>query len=283
MVRMDEGADGCKIRVGLMVNTQVNNQTNTQRRIQADIPGSVQAKAGRTAAVILAAGSGTRMGGDVKKQFLLLKDKPILYYSLKAFEESFVNEIILVTSADEIEYCKKEIVERYGFHKVSSIVPGGKERYHSVYAGLAVLKEKRVYEHGGYVLIHDGARPFADETIINNAMAGAVQYGACVIGMPVKDTIKIADSDGFAKMTPKRSDTWMIQTPQAFSYQLIRDAYDKLMGSDAYQAGITDDAMVVETMTECPVKLTEGSYENIKVTTPEDMELAAAILNRRRG
>lgn len=254
-----------------MVNTRVDNQEDAQT------------KTGRTAAIILAAGRGRRMGGDVKKQFLLLDDKPILYYSLKAFEESCINEIILVTSSDEIEYCKKEIVERYGFHKVSAVVPGGKERYHSVYAGLKVLGDKHVYENGGYVLIHDGARPFADEAIIDHAVAGAMQYGACVTGMPVKDTIKIADADGFAKMTPKRSDTWMIQTPQAFSYQLIRDAYDKLMGSEANQSGVTDDAMVVEMMTECPVKLMEGSYENIKVTTPEDMEIAAAILSRRRG
>lgn len=265
-----------------MVFIQENNQTDTKRKMHEDLKGNVQAETGRAAAVVLAAGRGTRMGGDIKKQFLLLNDKPILYYSLKAFEESSINEIILVTSADEIEYCKKEIVERYGFHKVSAIVPGGKERYHSVYAGMKVLKENPVYEHGGYVVIHDGARPFADKTIIHNAVAGAIQYGACVIGMPVKDTIKIADSNGFAKMTPNRSDTWMIQTPQAFSYPLIRDAYEKLMGSEAYQEGITDDAMVMETMTEYPVKLIEGSYENIKVTTPEDMEIAVAILNRRR-
>lgn len=235
----------------------------------------------RTAAIILAAGRGSRMGGNVSKQFLLLNDKPIIYYSLKAFEESPVDEIILVTGEADILYCQKEIVEQFGFGKVTAVVGGGAERFHSVYAGLQFLKEKKQYGQDDYVLIHDGARPFVDADIIHNAITTAIKYHACVIGMPVKDTIKIADADGFAKLTPKRSDTWMIQTPQAFIYPLIHDAYEKLMSREAYQAGITDDAMVVETMTKHPVKLTEGSYENIKVTTPEDMEIAAAILSRR--
>lgn len=235
----------------------------------------------RTAAIILAAGRGSRMGGNVSKQFLLLNDKPILYYSLKAFEESAVDEIILVTGEADILYCQKEIVEQFGFNKVTAVVGGGAERFHSVYAGLQFLKEKKQYGQDDYVLIHDGARPFVDADIIHNTIIAVITYHACVIGMPVKDTIKIADADGFAKLTPKRSDTWMIQTPQAFAYPLICDAYEKLMSREEYQTGITDDAMVVETMTKHPVKLTEGSYENIKVTTPEDMEIAAAILSRR--
>lgn len=240
----------------------------------------------RTAAIILAAGKGKRMGGDVQKQYMLLDGKPILYYSLKAFEDSSVDEIILVTGIDEVDYCRSEIVGKYGFHKVSAIVAGGKERYHSVYEGLKVLRNREECtsepNRVEYVLIHDGARPFVDEDMIEESRADAMQFGACVIGMPVKDTIKIADEAGFAKTTPKRADTWMIQTPQAFSYELIYGAYEKLMSRKEYQIGITDDAMVVETMTACPVKLTVGSYENIKVTTPEDMEIAAAILNYRK-
>ena len=235
----------------------------------------------KTAAVVLAAGKGKRMGGDTCKQYMLLDGKPLLYYSLKAFEESSVDEVILVTGAGEMQFCRTDIVEKYGFHKVAAITTGGKERYHSVYEGLKTL-ERRGYQEDAIVLIHDGARPFADRKIIRAAMTDAEKYGACVIGMPAKDTIKIADADGFAKVTPKRTDTWMIQTPQAFSYGIIKKAYDKLMSCREYQEGITDDAMVVETMLNYPVKLTEGSYENMKVTTPEDMEIAGAILRRRQ-
>lgn len=247
-----------------------------------DIESSAKTKAIKTAAIILAAGRGRRMGGTVSKQFLLLNKKPIIYYSLKAFEDSPIDEIILVTGEDDIAYCKKEIIEPGGFRKVTAVVGGGAERYHSVYAGLQSLSEKS-YRQNGYVLIHDGARPFVDIAIINNALAEAVRFGAAAVGMPVKDTIKIADADGFAKLTPRRSDTWMIQTPQVFFYPLIVSAYDKLMSREEYRREITDDAMVVETMTEHPVKLTKGSYENIKVTTPEDMEIATAILSRRTG
>lgn len=244
----------------------------------------------KTAAIVLAAGSGRRMGGEVRKQFLMLEGYPLLYYSLRAFEESSVEEIILVTGADDIEYCRDEIVNRYGFHKISAVIAGGEERYHSVYEGLKVLGGLNagwISEEDGsaarrYVLIHDGARPFVDRQIIDRAIADAEAFEACAVGMPVKDTIKIADAEGFAKETPRRSLTWMIQTPQAFSYHLIRTAYEKLMSRKEYQEGVTDDAMVVESMTNIRVRLTEGSYENMKVTTPEDMEIAAAILNRRK-
>lgn len=235
----------------------------------------------RTAAIVLAAGKGRRMGGDVRKQFLLLDGKPVLYYSLKAFEESQVDCMILVTAPEDMDYCREEIVRSNGLQKVAAIIPGGRERYHSVFEGL-----KKVQElwggNEGCILIHDGARPFINTDIITRAVVDAISYQACVIGMPVKDTIKIADAYGYAKITPNRADVWMIQTPQAFSGQLICSAYDKLMSREEYQLGITDDAMVVESMTDCPVKLTEGSYENIKVTTPEDMAVAEAFLRRKR-
>lgn len=234
----------------------------------------------KTAAIILAAGRGRRMGTKIQKQFLSLDGKPLLYYSLKAFEESPVEEVILVTGQEEIEYCRKEIIERYGFYKVSQIVAGGEERYHSVYEGLRALEKSKGFKKSCYVLIHDGARPFSNTKMIIRAITDAVRFGACAVGMPVKDTIKISDKEGFANVTPDRSLVWMIQTPQAFYYPLIREAYDKLMSQKEFQTGITDDAMVVETMTNHSVKLTEGSYENIKVTTPEDMEIAFAILKR---
>lgn len=221
-------------------------------------------------AIVLAAGTGKRMNTKVHKQYLLLKEKPILYYSLKAFEDSHVDEIILVTGAEEIEFCRKEIVEKYGLGKVRAIVEGGRERYHSVYEGLKAVGET------DYVLIHDGARPFVSQDIIERILEAVCEYRACVAGMPVKDTIKISDEEGFAKETPNRSSVWMIQTPQAFSYPLIYDAYTRLLEKE--DSAITDDAMVVERMTNHKVRLIEGSYRNIKITTPEDLLIAEQFL-----
>lgn len=224
----------------------------------------------KNVAIVLAAGQGKRMKSNVQKQFLLIKEKPVLYYTLKAFEESpLISEIVLVTGKEEMEYCRKEIVEKYGFQKVNKITAGGKERYHSVYEGL------RVIEKADYVLIHDGARPFVDEKIIERACAAVQEYKACVVGMPVKDTIKIADEAGFAAQTPDRRRVWQVQTPQVFEFALIKMAYEKLMEEEP--EGITDDAMVVETMTRYQVKLVEGSYRNIKITTPEDLDIAAVL------
>lgn len=227
----------------------------------------------KKAAVILAAGQGKRMNSSVQKQYLLLKGHPILYYSLKVFEESPVDDIILVTGQSEIAYCREEIVEHYGFQKVSAIVAGGKERYHSVYAGLKAVKE------AGYVLIHDGARPFVTQEIINRTLEGARRDGACVAGMPVKDTIRLLDEQGVPEVTPDRERVWMMQTPQTFSFPLIYDAYQRLMEQEqrGLAVSVTDDAMVLEAMTGNKIKLTEGSYENIKITTPEDLKIAEAF------
>lgn len=227
-----------------------------------------------TAAVILAAGKGTRMGSQIHKQYLELFGKPLLYYALLAFEKSSVDKIVLVTGPGEAEYCQKEIVEKYGFTKVTAIKTGGEERYHSVYEGLKAVGDCE------YVLIHDGARPCITREIIEAACEGARKYSACVIGMPVKDTIKILDKDEFAVTTPDRNQLWLIQTPQAFDKKLVIDAYEKLMSSVQYQVGVTDDAMVVETMTQARVKIIRGDYSNIKVTTPEDMEIAEVLLKR---
>ena len=237
----------------------------------------------KTIAILLAAGQGKRMNSKKAKQYLLLQDKPILYYSLKAFQESRINHIILVTGAADKDYVREEIVEKYGFTKVSCIVDGGKERYHSVYNGLQAAKQ---YTSGeSYVFIHDGARPFVTEDMIEQAYACVKEERACVVGMPVKDTIKIADEAGYAANTPKRSLVWMIQTPQVFTLSLITGAYEELIGreKELLQDGvqITDDACVVELFTDCRVKLVEGSYENIKITTPEDLKVAEQLLLTR--
>lgn len=222
--------------------------------------------------IVLAAGKGSRMESRIHKQYLELNGRPLLYYALAAFEASPVDEVILVTGAGEEEFCRKEIIEAYGFSKVTAVVSGGKERYHSVYEGL------KAAEGCDYVLIHDGARPCVTVEIIEAAMEGAEKYGACVVGMPVKDTIKVADHEDNASHTPDRSTLWMIQTPQAFSYELVRKAYDSLFEHPSTEQGITDDAMVVETMTRQKVHLIRGSYENIKVTTPEDLKIASVFL-----
>ena len=229
----------------------------------------------KIAAIVLAAGEGKRMGSGIPKQYMLIKSRPLVYYALKAFEESAVDEVILVTGEDEIDYCKEYIVDRYHFNKVKKIVPGGWERYASVYFGLEAI------EDADYVLIHDGARPMISAELIQKCIYYVKKYRACVVGMPSKDTVKIVDENDFAVNTPERRFVWCIQTPQVFETALIRQAYFKLMENEENETGITDDAMVVERMENCAVKLVEGSYENIKITTPEDLILAESLIKKR--
>lgn len=232
----------------------------------------------KTVAIVLAAGQGKRMHSDVQKQYILLYDRPVIFYALNTFQESFVDEIILVVGQDEKEYCQREIVEKYNFNKVKKIVEGGSERYHSVANGLKAL------EGEGYVFIHDGARPFVTEEILLRAYDAVKKYDACVVGMPVKDTIKIVDENNFASLTPNRETVWQVQTPQVFSIILAKEAYSKLIIEEerlkSQGIKITDDAMVVETLMEHSVKLVEGSYENIKITTPEDLKIAYSFINQ---
>lgn len=232
-----------------------------------------------TTAIVLAAGQGKRMQSKVHKQYLLIQDKPVLYYALQAFEKSFINDIVLVVGKDEIEYCQKEIVEKYGFTKVKTIVEGGKERYHSVAYGIRAINWKC-----DYIFIHDGARPFINEEILSRVFEQVKKSKACVVGMPVKDTVKVADSAGFVESTPNRARVWQIQTPQVFETELIRGAYERLLSEEVQLlsggVSITDDAMVVEYFTKLPVKLVEGSYQNIKITTPEDLEIAEVFLKK---
>ena len=245
----------------------------------------------RQIAIVLAAGRGKRMNSKVAKQYLLLQGKPVLYYALKQFEDSFIDDIILVTGAEDIGYCSEEIVAKYGFTKVRCVVAGGKERYHSVHQGLLAAGEllavtsgagKKAGTQEACIYIHDGARPFINEEILRRAKESVEQYGSGVVGMPVKDTIKIADEDGFAVSTPKRSLVWQVQTPQCFLFSIIMPAYAKLMEAEAdllaQGVAITDDAMVVELLGGSQVKLVEGNYENIKITTPEDLIVAEGFL-----
>lgn len=234
----------------------------------------------KTTAIVLAAGSGSRMNSNVKKQYMEICGKPLILYALEAFEKSFIDEIILVLPANDIDYVTKNIVEPAGFSKIKAIVQGGSTRYHSVRLGLlAASKDTEA------VFIHDGARPFIDEAMLTRALDAVRKYGACVIGMPAKDTIKIADSDGYADTTPDRDKTWIIQTPQVFLYPEILDLYEELNSREQELidkgVNITDDAMVMETFGTRKVKLVEGSYENIKITTPIDICFAESIISNK--
>ncbi|MCI8495118.1 MAG: 2-C-methyl-D-erythritol 4-phosphate cytidylyltransferase [Lachnospiraceae bacterium] len=232
----------------------------------------------RYAAVVLSAGRGSRMNASVPKQYLMLKGRPIIYYALQTFQQSRVEEIVLVSGEEDLEYCQKEIVEKYGVTKVKAIVPGGKERYHSVFHGLAELD--RLGKSPDYVMIHDGARPFVDQQMIDRCVRVVEAEQACVVGMPVKDTIKITDEAQYAIDTPPRNRVWQVQTPQVFSFPLIYQAYQELLRqeSEGKKIAVTDDAMVVETIYDKKVRLVEGSYKNIKITTPEDLEIAETFL-----
>ena len=231
----------------------------------------------RMAAVILAGGRGTRMGTETPKQFLEIAGKPMICHTLKAFEESDADELVLVAPEGGAEYCRKEIVEKYGFRKVRHIVEGGAERYDSVYAGLLALRDSGC----SLVAVQDGARCMVTPDIIRRSYEAAEQYGACVIAVPSKDTIKLADDEGFAAETLPRQRLWTIQTPQTFRYDLCLRAYSIMMSSPETKEGVTDDAMAVERFTDTKVKLVMGDYRNIKVTTKEDLAAAETYLRER--
>lgn len=227
----------------------------------------------KSTAIVLAAGQGKRMNSKVQKQFMLIHGRPILYYSLACFQNSSeIDEIILVTGKESINFCKKEIIDLYGFTKVKAVVAGGKERYDSVYQGLCAC------EDCDYVFIHDGARPCLTEAVIRRGKENVMKFGACVVGMPSKDTVKIVDEEGLVASTPDRKLVWNIQTPQIFSYREIREAYEAARREK--MDGITDDAMVMECCGKLKIKLVEGSYENIKITTPEDIIVAEKFLEK---
>ena len=220
-------------------------------------------------AIVLAAGSGSRMKNKTKKQFMEIKGKPVIWYSLFEFEKSRVDEIILVTGKEDIDYCKKEIVEKYNLKKIKNVVAGGSERYESVYNGLKEVT-------GNIVLIHDGARPLINNEIIERSIEGTIKSDACVVGVPVKDTIKRADKEGYIIDTPNRSELWITQTPQSFKTDLVKMAYKKMkeeLEKGNTTLNITDDAMVVEEFTTNQVRFVQGDYKNIKVTTPEDIDI----------
>lgn len=222
-------------------------------------------------AIVLAGGSGSRMKSDKAKQFIEVDGKPLIYYALRTFEASVVDEIILVTRQQDIPFMREEIVKKFSFNKVRRIVAGGKERYDSVENGIKACDKRNQI-----IMIHDGARPFVTNAMILSSISAARRYKACTVGMPVKDTIKVVDAEGFGIDTPDRSSLYMIQTPQTFDRSVIQEAYSRMRADS--KGNVTDDTMLVEKYLDQKVKVIEGNYSNIKITTPDDIPLAEAIL-----
>ena len=219
--------------------------------------------------VIVAAGTGSRMNMGINKQFIKLEGKEIIAYTIEKFyNNSNIEDIVVVVKEDESEFFKKEILDKYNFKNVK-IAYGGKERQDSVYNGLKLLDEKC-----DVVLIHDGARPFVSDKIIDKSIEEAKEHKAIVVGVPVKDTIKVIDNDKNIVDTPNRSVLWAVQTPQTFDNNILIDAYKDAFKNKFYG---TDDAMLVERI-GYKVKMLEGSYNNIKITTQEDLNVGSQIL-----
>lgn len=228
----------------------------------------------RFCAIVLAAGSGSRMGNSEKKQFMDLGGHPLIYYSIKAFLDAGIKNIILVTAKEDMEKCR-EIAREYGFSDLH-IIEGGEERCYSVYNGLLEVREE-------YVLIHDGARAFITKEIILRCMEGAVEKDAVIAALPVKDTIKVRslnndtlDEYELIDRTPDRKRLFLAQTPQAFRTELIRDGYKKIIERGEIER-LTDDASVLESL-GIDVYMVEGDYLNIKITDPADLHLSKGIL-----
>jgi 2-C-methyl-D-erythritol 4-phosphate cytidylyltransferase len=222
-------------------------------------------------AIILGAGKGLRMNSTIPKQYLRLNNLPVLSYSLKAFAAcDKIVEMYLVVSEAEAEFCRETILPSLDLAKPVTVVIGGKRRQDSVYNGLLAMED-----HGGIVTIHDGVRPFVQPSQIAQCITQAETSGACMLGMPVGDTLKRVGPANIIERTVLRDNMWQAQTPQAFQYQLIRAAHEKAM--DEGFAG-TDDASLVERYGG-QVRILKGSATNIKITHPEDIAIAEALLS----
>lgn len=219
--------------------------------------------------VIVAAGTGSRMKKDINKQFIKLNNKEIVAHTIdKFYNNENIDDIVVVIREDEEEYFNKNIKEKYGFTNIK-VAHGGNERQDSVFNGIKMLKKEC-----DVVLIHDGARPFVTDDIIKRSIDEANEYNAIVVGVKVKDTIKVVSDSGNIVDTPNRSYLWAVQTPQVFKYDIITKAYEDACNNNYYG---TDDAMLVERI-GYNVKMIEGSYNNIKITTQEDLEFGEQIL-----
>jgi 2-C-methyl-D-erythritol 4-phosphate cytidylyltransferase len=226
----------------------------------------------RVAAIIAAAGVGQRMKQETPKPYLLLGGKPILAQTLMAFEAvPEVHEVMVVVNPDDLDYCQEMVITPYGFKKVLRLVPGGKERQDSVYHALKVLQNEEDLE---IILVHDGVRPFVTPELVRRVIQGARRHGAAILGWPAHDTLKRVNERGQVLETLVRRDIWQIQTPQAFQATLLWRAFVEAYSRDFYG---TDEASLVEELGH-PVEVVPGSPFNLKITTPEDLELAEVLI-----
>lgn len=227
----------------------------------------------KIAAVIAGGGRGKRMGSKENKLFIEIGGTPLLLLTIKVFDSvDIIDEMVITVPADEIERTKA-LIEKHAAGKVARVIAGGPTRQSSVSNGIQALAPDT-----DIVVIHDGARPFITKEIIMRAVGSLEGCKAVVVGMPVKDTIKTVDSSEVVVNTIDRNLLWQAQTPQVFDAELIKNAY-VLAQKSGFEA--TDDASLVERTGE-RVKMIRGSYENIKVTTPEDIIIAEAILRSKR-
>ena len=227
----------------------------------------------KTVAIIPAAGSGIRMGGDQAKQFVEIESKPLLAVTLEPFQTCpAVNAIILVVPPKDVDYCRKEIVERFNLQKIKDVVPGGTRRQDSVRFGIEAAGKN--YD---LVLIHDGVRPAIDEGFIQRLIDTAKTHRAVITALPAKETVKKVDSDGYVVKTYARKQIWLVQTPQVFRYEDIEAAHQKAIREKWDTA--TDDSALIERL-GIPVTVVDGSEKNIKVTTRHDLELIRFMLKK---
>jgi len=226
----------------------------------------------KVVALIAAAGLGKRMNAKISKPFIPIFGKPILAYTIEKFEQcKFIEKIYLIVNQEERDFCSKDIILKYNFSKVQELIEGGETRQDSVYNGLKVLDPDT-----DIVVIHDGARPLVEETIIQESIEAAQEYGAAIAAIPLKDTVKKSRKDFFINETLNREEIWRAQTPQTFKYDIILSAFHQSY-KDKFFA--TDDAAIVERYGH-KVKMIIGSEENIKITTPFDIIIAENFLKR---
>jgi len=227
----------------------------------------------KTAAIIPAAGTGSRMNSGISKQYIIIDQIPVLARTLKVFNENkYIDEIILIINENDIEFCQENIINKYNISKIKKIVPGGSERQDSCASGVKSLSKDIVY-----VLIHDGARPFLTDDIIGSTLKSVKEYGVCCTCIPVKDTIKVVDDEANIIDTPPRRSLYAAQTPQGFKCDILKNIYAKAE-YEKYTA--TDDVQIAEHYGYVP-HMVKGSYENIKITTKEDLYMAEGILKGR--
>jgi len=224
----------------------------------------------KVACIVPSAGKGKRLGLKADKPFILFGKKPLLFYTLRALSSAkCIDYIVVVVSRARISACER-LVKKYRLKKVRFVVPGGLKRYNSVKNALPFTND------ADFVLIHDGARPFIKKDKVKSVLKAAKKYGASCLATPAKQTLKTVGKAGFILDTPKRKFIWEAQTPQCFKRGLLLRAYKRINGKD-----ITDDSSLVEKIGK-KIKIVKGSYNNIKITTPEDVELAKRLLRKNR-